>query len=433
MYEQTVLKNGLRVVSHPMQQRESVAIGFWVGAGGRFEDDRIKGAAHFLEHILFKGSASFTCQQIKGLIEGVGGSLNAFTSEEETCYYAKVPAKHAKRTFEILCDMVFSPLVAKKDVAKEQAVIIEEIKMYHDLPQYMVLDLLDSLVWPDHPLGKSLAGTPQSVSQMTPRDLRSFHQSYYIPSNIVIALCGHCQHRDFVRLASDTAGEFKGKTDVPPSPGVTHRQVKAKVSFCHRPIEQMHLAIGMMGLCEDHPDKYALSLLNVLLGGNMSSRLFEEVREKRGLAYSIATSNKSLSDTGMFMVRAGVDNHKLVDACGVILKELDRIQERLVTQKEFDRAKEYYLGQVQLALEDTLDHMFWIGEAALMQDYMKTLKEVIREVEKVTPQDIKRVARTIFRQDLCNLAVVGPIAEKEMKPIQALLGASGSDAGGMAQ
>jgi predicted Zn-dependent peptidase len=429
MYEQTILNNGLRVVSHPMQQRESVAIGFWVGAGGRFEDDRIKGAAHFLEHVLFKGSASFTCQQIKGLIEGVGGSLNAFTSEEETCYYAKVPARHAKRTFEILCDMVFYPLIAKKDVAKEQAVIIEEIKMYHDLPQYMVLDLLDSLVWPDHPLGKSLAGTPQSVSQMTQRDLKSFHQTYYIPENIVIALCGHFRHQDFIRLVREKAGHIQTKSEVPASAAVTAQQVKARVSFCHRAIEQTHLAIGVLGLPEDHPDKYTLSLLNVLLGGNMSSRLFEEVRERRGLAYSIATSNKSMSDTGMFMVRAGVDNHKLVDACEVILKELDRIQQRLISQKEFERAKEYYLGQVQLALEDTLDHMFWIGEAALMQEHMKTLKEVVREVEKISPLDIKRVARTIFRQDIFNLALVGPVTEKEMNPIQSLFGASRGDPG----
>ncbi len=422
MYQKTVLSNQLTVVTNPLKDRDSVSLGIWIGTGGRYESDEIKGAAHFLEHILFKGSPKYSCEQIKELIEGVGGTLNAFTTEEMTCALAKIPFRHLKRTFDILADMVLFPLIDKKDVEKERTVILEEIKMYHDLPQYYVLDLLDELIWPNHPLGKSLVGTLESIGRMSQENLLGFHQSHYFPGNMVISACGRLDHADFVNLAKRKLKQavavakkvFLKAPDTPP---------KAQAKFFRKQTEQMHLAMGVVGLPYDHPDKYALSLLNIILGGNMSSRLFDELREKQGLAYSISSSLKCLKDTGIFMIRAGVDNQKILDAIDLILKELKTIRQEGTNKDEFTRAKDYFLGQFLLGLEDTLDHMLWMGESTVTLGRVRTLKEIISEVKKVKIDDIQRVASDILRDERFNLALIGPLQEGQKKEIHAMLSA----------
>ena len=226
------------------------------------------------------------------LIEGVGGALNAFTSEEQTCFYAKIPSKHLNQTFDVLADMIVHPLIALGDVNKEKTVIVEELKMYHDLPQYFVLELLDGLLWPGHPLGKSLAGTKETVSGMSNRDLKNFHKTHYVPENIVVAACGHLKHDRIVNLARRKFGKLQKS----PKKGyvkVDGVQSTPNARFFKKDIEQMHLALGIPGFDEWHKERYTLSLLSVILGGNMSSRLFVEAREKRGLAYSIASSCKT--------------------------------------------------------------------------------------------------------------------------------------------
>jgi len=421
MYQKTKFENGLRVVSHDMKERESVALGLWVAAGGRYEVDRIKGAAHFLEHMAFKGSAKYSCDQVKELIEGVGGSVNAFTSEEQTCYYAKFPAQHLKRIFDVLSDIVFLPSINAKDVAKESTVIVEEIKMYKDLPQYYVYELLDELMWPNHPLGKSLAGSAETVSAMSRSDLNGFHKKYYVPGNIVISSAGKVSHQQICELVQ------KKLRKVPTGLKMNfveanNTQVKPRAKIYKKETEQMHLALGMLGLENDHDDKYALNLLNIILGGNMSSRLFNEVREKRGLAYSIGSSLKYLKDTGMLMIRAGVDNGKLVNTVDVVMKELSKIRRFGVTDDEFKRAKDFYLGQAFLALEDTMDHMLWIGESTLTRDRIRSIEEIVILVNKVKITDLKRVAQQIFDEKHYNFAVVGPVNDKQEKELGRLLG-----------
>ncbi|MCB9771229.1 MAG: insulinase family protein [Candidatus Omnitrophica bacterium] len=421
MYQKTILDHGLRVVTHDMSERESVALGFWVGVGGRYEVDRIKGAAHFLEHMAFKGSAKYSCEKVKMLIEGVGGSVNAFTSEEQTCFYAKFPARHVEKIFDVLSDIVFHPSIHSKDVRKESTVIVEEIKMYHDLPQYYVHELLDELMWPNHPLGKGLAGTPQTVSAMTSQDLKVFHKEHYHSGNIVIAAAGKVSHsqirglvdKKFHKIPGGLRSEFL-KAD--------NSQKKPKIKIFRKTTEQMHLAIGVLGLESEHKDKYALNLLNIILGGNMSSRLFDEVREKRGLAYSIGSSVKYLKDTGMLMVRAGVDNTKLVNAVDVVIKELAKIKRNGVKIDELQRAKDFYLGQVLLALEDTMDHMLWIGESTLTRDKMRSMAEIIKLVKGVMIEDIKRVAQMVLNEHRYNFAVVGPVDAQQEKQLNRLLG-----------
>jgi len=420
MYRHSKLANGIRVVTHDMKERDSAAIGILIGTGGRAEDDRVKGAAHFLEHIVFKGSKKYSCNEIKEQIEGVGGSLNAFTSEERTCFYAKVPAQYAAKAFDVLADMSLNPLIRPADMKKERTVICEEIKMYHDLPQYMVMDLVEGIIWPDHPLGKSLIGTVESVSAMTPRDLLGFHGRHYVGGNVIVAACGKVRQKDIENL---TAQLFKniGRGSRAGFETFTGKQTAARVRFFKKNTEQMHLALGMPGLPDNHPDKYALTLLHIILGGNMSSRLFNELREKRGLAYSISTGVKYLSDTGMFLVRAGVDNRKLCDAVALILKELERICAKGVTRSEFVRGKEYYLGQVLLGMEDTLDHMLWLADTMMSRNRLETLDDIIRNVAQVNPSDIRRVASRILHPDRFNLAVVGPLSAKQENKLRGLL------------
>ncbi len=428
MYRKTVLKNDLRVVSHPVKDRESVAIGIWVGSGGRHENDQNKGAAHFLEHILFKGSQHYNCEEIKKKIEGVGGALNAFTSEEQTCYYAKVPARHVPRTLDILADMVFLPLLAQKDFEREKGVILEEIKMYHDLPQSYVLELLDELVWPNHPLGKNLAGTLETVGGMRVEDLREFHRGNYFPGNIVVAASGRLDHEELVERVFRKSAQFETSAPID-FVEAQNEQKNPQGKFYRKETEQMHLALGMLGFDYEHKDKYALGILNIILGGNMSSRLFDEVREKRGLAYSIGSSAKFLRDTGMFFVRAGVDNTKIVEALDVILKELKKIKRDGFSRDEFTRAKDYILGQLVLGLEDTLDHMFWIGESMICRNQVRTVQSVVKSVEKVKMEDILRVAHAVLKEEKFNLSLVGPLTESQERQLSGLVGVRASSQG----
>ncbi|MDD3374613.1 MAG: pitrilysin family protein [Candidatus Omnitrophica bacterium] len=421
MYKRTDLKNKLRVITHEMKDRNSVTIGLWAGVGGRYEHDENKGAAHFLEHILFKGTKNYRCEAIKEEIEGIGGSLNAFTSEECTCYFAKVPSKNAVKTFDVLSDMMIQPLIQKKDVDKERGVILEEIKMYHDLPQHLVQDLLDALLWPGHPLGQNIAGSLKSVGAMSYQDLRDFHKNYYISSNIVVSVCGDMTHSKVLKLVEK---KFEG---VIRSGNILCQKVKKtetgpKVKFFKKDIEQMHLALGVLGFEREHKDRYALGVLNVILGGNMSSRLFNEVREKRGLAYSISSGAKFLKDTGAFIVRGGVHNEKIVDAVDVILRELKKISLKKIGTSEFKRAKDYLLGQTLLSLEDTAEHMFWLGESIVSTNKVETLEGAIKRVKSVTMEDVQRVAKTLFKKNRMNLAIVGPIRKDQEQKIQSLLG-----------
>jgi predicted Zn-dependent peptidase len=356
----------------------------------------------------------------------VGGTLNAFTGEEQTCFYAKVPSKHFESTLDILSDIVFFPLIQKKDLERERTIILEEIKMYRDRPQSYVMELLDGLVWPGHPLGTSLAGTKSSVGDMTQNQLRSFHQAYYSPDNVVVSVCGHMSHERVVEFLEAKLGNFENHERAPAVP-YAGEQKKPRARFFKKAIEQSHLALGLPSFKCDHPDIYALSVLNIILGGNMSSRLFDELREKRGLAYSVYSATKAYDDTGMFLVKAGVDNAKLVETLEVTLRILRQVRRSGVTDREFTRAREYFLGQFVLGLEDTMEHMIWIGESMIERDRIRTLGEVVYRINSLTQDDIRRVAADILKDKRMNLAVVGPLKDEQEKEMKGLLGIDTED------
>ena len=425
MYTKTTLPNGLRVVTHDMGDSDSIALGFWIGVGGRHEENRLKGAAHFLEHIVFKGSKKYSCGEIKTSIEGVGGTLNAFTSEEQTCFYAKIPTKHLGKTFDVLADMVTRPSIADTDIVKEKTVVVEEIKMYRDLPQYAVMELLDGLLWPDHPLGKNLAGTPETVTALSQEDIKGFHKNHYTSGHILVAACGNLNHAQIVRLAEERFGKLPREAQ-PFYIKADNSQSRPRIDLFPKKIEQMHLAMGAIGYDENHKDRHALNLLSVILGGNMSSRLFVEIREKRGLAYSISCMARTMHDTGVFVIRAGVDNAKLIETVTLILKELDKVKKNGVTDDEFIRGRDYLLGQMLLSLEDTMEHMLWIGDTVISRNKTKTLKSLIADFQKIKREDIRRVAKEILKAQRYNLAVVGPLTDKQKEELPKLLNARDS-------
>jgi len=412
VYKKTKLDNGLRIITNPMPKMQSVALGIWIKVGGRFENVQNKGISHYLEHILFKGTKKYSLRKLKESIEGVGGSLNGFTSEEVTCYLVKLPQRHLELGLDILSDMVINPLLPEEEVEKERTVILEELKMYRDLPQSYVYDLLDELLWPGQMIGMSVIGSVESVNGIKKTDLINFKNNNYTASNIVVCATGLLNHNKLVKKADKIFSVLK-KSPENNCVAATEESFKPQLNVLAKGTEQTHIALGFHSLKRDDPLKYAQGLLHIILGGNMSSRLFNEVREKKGLAYEIGTHIKRFEDTGSFLVHAGIDNTKVTQALTVILSELGKIKNNLVTSDEFKRAKEFYVGQLELALEDTMEHMLWIGESTVTLDKTNTLQQVIKDVNKVKREDLKYVAQQIFQEKKINLAVIGPVKDIE--------------------
>lgn len=415
-YNLTTLENGLRVLTVPMANRESAAVAIWVKAGGRYEPKKISGISHFLEHMMFKGTPSRSIRQIKEEIEGVGGVLNAFTGEEMTCYFAKLLKPYYPRALEVLSDMVLHATVPADELAKERTVILEEIKMYRDLPSHHVHDLMGELLWPNQPLGRSLAGPAETVSGMSRAEILKYKKDYYHTSNILVSVSGDIDHEE---VLSRVASIYQTRQQKKPSSfaAADSKQTKPRTHYYEKQTEQTHLVIGLHALPRTHPDRYKLGLLHVMLGANMSSRLFEEVREKRGLAYEIKSGMSGYHDAGAFMVSAGVETKKTVRAVEVIIRELGKVRKSFVKPGELRRAKDYFLSQVSMSVEDTLDHLLWAGEKALCSGELPDKAEIRQKVESVTLEDIQQVAQNIFRTGNLNLSLIGPVPEKMQREI----------------
>ncbi|NQS99455.1 MAG: insulinase family protein [Candidatus Omnitrophica bacterium] len=417
MYEKTQLDNGLTVASHRMPSRVSVSLGVWMKAGSRYEPKDINGISHFLEHLLFKGTAKRSCEEIKQAVEGIGGSLNGFTSEELTCYLARVPGKYLAPALDVLSDMALNACLRTEDIELERKVILEEIRMYKDLPSHFVQDLLDGLLWPDQPLGRNIAGEDETVSGINREQLVTYKQKFYHPKNILVVACGNLRHQALIEKAKNffaTSSRATTNGFVPACEKQQRVQLKIKV----KDIEQTHLALGVHSLPRTDPQRFALGLLHIILGANMSSRLFREVRETRGLAYAISTSLKFLQDTGAFMVHAGIDNKRLPEALEIILEQLRLIKKELIAPDELGRAKEYYIGQLILALEDTSNHMLWLGENYISLNEFLEPKEIIRQVQKIEAEELRELAKRILQTSKLNLALIGPIKDKDNNKIK---------------
>ncbi len=406
------LPNGMGLAVAPMPQAQSVAVGVWVRAGGRYEPAERTGISHFVEHVLFKGTATRSCEALKRQVEGVGGSLNGFTAEEFTCYMAKVPRRHGGRALDVLADMIRRPRLAARDIDKERSVILEEIRMYEDAPGQLVHDLFSQLLWPDHPLGMLLSGTIDTVRRITRQDLVAYWERMYRPGNVLLSIAGDIDPADMRRRAIRAFGPARGR-GAPRFLRAPRPRRGPQVRVWRRPTEQTHVCLGAHAIPRTHPDRFALELLHVLLGANMSSRLFREVRERRGLVYEIGTQIKRFEDTGAFVISAGCEPDKLTATVQTVFAELLRIRRGAVGRSELSRAKEYYAGQLLMGLEDTMDRMLWIGEQAVTVGRVAKPDQLLAHLDRVTARDIRRVAGQLFVAPKMHLAVVGQVSEAE--------------------
>ncbi len=415
----TTLSNGVQVVLTSMPHAQSVAVGVWVRAGGRYESAEQSGISHFLEHLLFKGTRRRACEQLKRHIEGVGGSLNGFTAEEFTCYMAKVPQRFHRRAIDVLVDMVQSPTLTTNDMGKEREVILEEIRMYEDAPGQFVHDLFSQLLWPNHPLGMLLSGTIDTVRRIDREAIVRYWRQMYQPRNLLVSCAGAMDPEAVIRHLRGAFGSAR-KERLTRFMRAPRPRRGPQVRVWNKPTEQTHLCVGTYAIPRTHPDRFALELLHVLLGANMSSRLFREVREKRGLVYEIGTHIKRFSDTGAFVISAGCETGKIMATVETIFRELTRICRERLPNAELQRAKDYYAGQLLMGLEDTMDHMLWIGEQAVTVGRIAEPEYLLAHLEKVTERDIQRVARHLFTTANMHLAVVGPIGEPDASQLSTL-------------
>lgn len=409
MYEETVFENGVRLLTVEMPHAYSVAFGVWIGVGSRYESDELAGASHFIEHMLFKGTARRpTARDVALAIEGIGGVCNASTGREVTTYWAKVGRGHLPRAADTIFDMLRHSRFDPTEVEKERQIIIEEINETLDLPDELVYLQLYELLWPQHPLGRDIAGTRESVASLSRQALLEYMERHYIPANTIVSVAGAVSHDTVRDLVAPYLREWH------PSPVPTYLPAAAplpgpRAAALFRDIEQAHFCLGVRTFNRSHPDRYALYLLNAILGDGMSSRLFVEIRERLGLAYNIYSSVDLLRDTGAFVVYAGVAPENLTAAVRAVLAEWDRVRQEEVAPDELQLAKEYVKGHLLLRLEDTTANASWVGNQAAMGIKVKSPEETLRAVDEVTAADVRRVAGELLREAQMVLSLVGPV------------------------
>lgn len=410
----TTLDNGCRIVTSTMPGVESLAVGLFSTVGSRYETHRQSGHSHFLEHMLFKGSAKRSARAISQAIESRGGNMNAYTNFESTVYYAVAPSTAAALTTDVLGDMYLFPKLTKSDVDKERTVILEEVNMYHDQPDAHVVDLAQQALWTRHPLGNQILGTVDSLNATTAESLREYHDYHYNAPCTVIAAAGNITHEKFLDLAARYALQLPVGA-VRKCKAATAATPMTRLIFDRRETEQVQAVIGYRTCGRYDPQRHTLNMLNVVLGGNMSSRLFQVVREKHGLAYSVSSFTSFYNDSGAFQVSAGLDRKRSVKALELCAAEIRKIACTPVPKAEFERARDYMLGCLRLGLETARSHMSWIGNGTL-RNQLITPAQAMENVKRVTREEVLAMAADIFKPENTTLTLVMPrtdVAEPE--------------------
>jgi predicted Zn-dependent peptidase len=408
MYQVTRLENGLTIATAEMPHMASVSLGIWVGIGSRYEPERISGIAHFIEHLLFKGTKKRSAKQISQDVEGIGGYLNAFTSEENTCFYSKARHDCFDELLDVLADMLLNSTFDNVEIGKERDVIKEELAMYMDQPQQYVHELLNATMWPDQPLGRSITGTEKNLDYIRRKHLVDFQRTNYIAPATLIAAAGRLKHRDVVKAVKGYTKAWPGGARAQFAPAV-EKQTKAKIRLFTKKTEQTQVALGIR-TCPRHDERrFALRLLNAILGENMSSRLFQKIREDEGIAYSVYSSNSFFEDTGDLVVSAGLDEDNLERTLKIVMREMKKLRQQPVPKAELRRACDYVIGQLELSLENSENQMMWVGEHMLGYGKIFEPDKVKARLSKVTRADIRNVANTFFTPDRFSLALISPM------------------------
>ena len=403
----TTLGNGLRVVTCEMAHTRSASINVFVGVGSRYESAEQVGISHFIEHLLFKGTKRRpTPGEVSATIENTGGILNADTGQELTGYWCKVAEPHFQQSLDLLIDMLRNSLFEQKSIEKERMVLIEELNMINDYPDYRVDALIDEMLWPDHPMGREVGGTKESVHSIT-RDMMLEHLArYYTPANIVISVAGNVPHQKVVGQAEALCDGWPSGNPQGWMP-VSHTQSEPQLRLEYRGMEQVHLSIALPGMALEHPDRYALDLLSVILGEGMSSRLFVELRERQGLAYDVHSGVAHFLDCGAFVVTAGVDPKRVYEASQTILAQMSDLKDG-VPEEELEKAKRLSTGRLLLRMEDTRVVSSWIGTQELLLGHIHDTDHIVEKVNRVTVDEIRHVANKLLVTERLNMAVVGP-------------------------
>jgi len=418
LYQKTTLDNGLRLITAPMPHTRSVAIGFFIGTGSRYETETQAGSSHFIEHLCFRGTSKRpTAREISTAIEGVGGIINAGTDKELTIYWCKVAQPHFALALDVLVDMLLNSRFDPADIEKERQVIIEEIRMSNDSPSQRVAMLIDELLWPEHPLGRDIAGSKESVAAISRDMLLGSLAGQYQPSNTVVTVAGDIQHQEIVTTVNQILGKW---TNQQPRPGYsTYKEQPApRLRVETRELEQVQLCLALPGLPLLHPKRFSLDLLNVILGEGMSSRLFTQIRDKLGLAYSINSYVDHFLDTGSIIISAGVETKNLPVAIRAILEELSQLRET-IPESELAKAKEFAKGRILLRMEDSRSVAGWMGGQEILTERILSVDEVVSLIDAINTEELQRIAQELLVGAQLRLAVVGPVQPDE--PLEELL------------
>ena len=415
-FETHRLKNGMRVLLAPRPEADSVTVMVMTGTGSRYESEQENGMAHFLEHMLFKGTKNRkNAQAIASALDGVGGQFNAFTAKDRTAYYAKVDKRHFDVAFDVISDIFLNPLLPRAEIEKERGAVIEEINMYEDMPIRSVLDEADKTIFgEDTALGRTILGPKKNIKSFTRKEFLEYFTRNYVAANSALCVAGSFSKTQVLKMARTTFADMR-EGDVPQHSTYTHDQDAARVRVKQKQTDQTHFVLSVPSCPIGHKDEIATEVLASILGGGMSSRLFTEIRERRGLAYYVRADNDPYTDVGSLYVRAGVANNSLEQAITLTLKEMKKLTKTAVSAAELRKAKEYLKGTAALSLETTDAQADHIGYMSLVRNSSESLEEFNKKVDKVTSRHVLRVAKELFANDKLNLTVIGPHATRGTK------------------
>ncbi|SHE58197.1 Predicted Zn-dependent peptidase [Desulfofundulus australicus DSM 11792] len=405
MFQTVRLKNGVTILTEDIPHVRSVVLGIWVKAGSRDESPDIAGVSHFIEHLMFKGTESRTARDIAEALDAVGGQLNAFTTKEYTCYYARVLDEHFDLALDILQDMLFHSRFDSGDIERERNVILEEIKMYEDAPDELVHDVFATTIWQGHELGRPIIGNAEVISRISREEILDYYRHHYRPQNMVVAVAGNIVHDRVIEKLRPIFEPLNGE----PVTRRLIRPVPRRMVTCRaKDTEQVHLCVGAPGLPLDHEKVYVFQVINTILGGGISSRLFQEIREQRGLVYSIYSYHSSYHDAGLFCIYAGLSKENLPGVMELIFKEIRDIQQNGVKNEELRRAKEQIIGNLWLSLESVSTRMSRLAKSQLYLGKVLPPEEVAEKVKKVSLEDVRELAREMLNPESFAIATVGP-------------------------
>lgn len=419
IYKKTTLKNGLRILTVPMEGTQTVTVMVMVGVGSRYETEKQAGLSHFVEHMLFKGTEKRpTAQSITEELDGIGGEFNAFTAKDKTAYYAKTDSKHLGQAFDVISDIFLNSKLEQEEINRERGPILQELSMYEDDPRRSVGEEFEKLLYGEHQMGRNIIGYKEVIKNVSRKDFVAYMKKYYVANETVVCVSGKFKEKEiikqiqqkFISIEAGAQARFKKVSD---------RQTAAGVHLKFKKTDQTHLILGARAYPQNHKNRWALSLLSVILGGNMSSRLFIEVRERRGLAYFVSTSVDTYQDCGYIGTQAGIEHKNLGQAVEVILGEYKKIATEKVSEKELQKAKDYIKGRSVMGFEASDDVAMFFIDQEMHKEKILSPKEVFEKIDAVSVDDILRVAKDIFKEEKLNLAIVGP--HKNTKKISQLL------------